>query len=183
MHTKGHQYLSVFPSMNAVWVWAVFYALCPIVGTEMFDRISSLTWGLGEAPIPATSLPAFTQNTTSVRFHGEDFPVLLCQRGVLGPAAVGPCQRLCVGQWLEPLTSPFIQPSAEPARGVSSSSLTARQLFLCHEGLSKDGPLKVCPSSISNTGLRQHHPLQPALKCLRVYLDMVWVKHKRTWFF
>lgn len=116
----------------------MFYVLCPTASTEMFDRISSLTCRGGSHPSqPLPYQPSHRTTTTSVRFHGDDFPVLLCQHGVLGPATVGPCQRLCVGQWLQLLTSPFIHPSAEPARGVSSPSLTVGQLSCASRNFQK----------------------------------------------
>lgn len=130
--------------MSGVWLWAVSYALCPMTSTDTHDRLSSLTCRGGRHPPQALPYQP-SQNTTSARFHGNGFPVLLCQPGVLGPAAAGPCQRLCVGQWLEPLTSPFSQPNAEPARGVSSPSLAAGQLSCATRDFQKMALSKSAP--------------------------------------
>lgn len=159
--------------MNGVGLWAVSYALCPVASTEMFDRISSLTCRGGGHPsqplpyqpshkIPPMSIPiAMTSQLccVSVESWAQQLWVLA---------------KDCVGQWLEPLTSPFIQPSAEPARGVSSSSLTAGHSFPVPQGTFKRWPSQSLPL------IHFKHSPQTALKCLSVYSDMVWVKHKRT---
>lgn len=128
-------------------------------------------WPTGEAGTHPSHLPtSLTQKTTSVRFHSNSFSALQCQCGLLGPATVGHCQRLCVGQWLEPLTSPSIQPRVEPARGVSSPCLP----LLVSPSLSVDhlvpqGTFTRWPSSLSHT-FQILYPLQPPWFFLKFYL-------------